>query len=353
MSKLYQRRWTLSSVKIRESSFHWKISGFSKLKVEDFVEGGGEKCLRRKQLLESPTFSINSRGLKWCLIMFCKKDDNYGPSLYFEFRSKDIRYFKIDASVSLSILSGGDEEKLHKKSYSFYVEHSRKRAYSGFLNNFLPIQDLFDERYGFVKNDELKILCEYRLVPKHKRSKLHENLDLKSRVAILEAFEKQWEQQEDGDLLLAAPSSQVVLAHRFVLKSRCPHFYEALKHDQKENRTGLIKVEELDYQVLVRMLRFMYAGKIRNLDHESLPGLLGAAQKYEIDDLRDHCEEYLLKNLSVGNASRSLELCEEFGLGDIRPHVEAFLKSNSKTVHAKTANTLVELDEERKTRHFF
>lgn len=360
MDKLSQRRWTLSSVKTRESSVNWKISGFSKLKVEEFVnkvkDTDDKLICSRQKLIESPTFSINSRGLKWCLVMFCKKDDYYGPNLYFEFRSKDFRYFKIDVSMSISILNR-DEEKLHNKTYNFYVEHSKKRAYSGFLNNFLSLNDLFDERYGLVDNDELNIMCEYKLVPKHKISKVTENLDLKSRVRILEGFEKQWEQQEDGDLLLAAPCNRVILTHRFVLKARCPKFFEALRHDQRESKTGLIRVEDLSFQVLEKMLRFMYSGKVESLDFETVRGLLEAAGRYEIEDLRDNCKEFLLKNLSVGNARKTLELCEEYGLTDIQPHVETFIKANAKFINHggnnKTVNSSLKLDGETHERHFF
>ena len=74
----------------------------------------------------------------------------------------------------------------------------------------------------------------------------------------------------------------------------------------KEKETNTVEIQDLDPDVMLEMLKFIYIGSCsintKNLD----PGLLEAADKYQVDVLMDKCEEVMIF-LKPNNCLRILE----------------------------------------------
>jgi speckle-type POZ protein len=86
--------------------------------------------------------------------------------------------------------------------------------------------------------------------------------------------------------------------------------------------TNKIKIEDLEPEVFKELLRFIYTGRISTTTMETMAaGLLIAADKYFLIELKNECEDYLLHEMSPLN-------CVELILhGDLLNPVEHLKKS--------------------------
>ena len=86
--------------------------------------------------------------------------------------------------------------------------------------------------------------------------------------------------------------------HKVILGARSPVFNAMFVHNMTESQEKKIDIEDLDIETVKDMLKYMYAGKIENLNTRS-PRLLEAADKYQLSELKEICEvNYIyLKNI--------------------------------------------------------
>lgn len=188
--------------------------------------------------------------------------------------------------------------------------------------------------HKYAVNNELNVLCEYELIPQHSNSQVLtiDNDESKYQVNLINSLLKQWEKQNKDDLMLIASCNRVLYANTFILKARSPVFERMLESNMQEVKNNYVKIRDLNYDTLSKMVRFMHSGKVDVIDRKSVSDLLYAAEKYDIKDLKEACGKFLFKNLRISNASKALELCEIYGLRDVKPHVEAFVKANKRSI---------------------
>ncbi len=79
-------------------------------------------------------------------------------------------------------------------------------------------------------------------------------------------------------------------------------------------------------------------GKVKELD-KYVVGVLAAAEKYQIGDLKNVCKKFLLDDLKVDSAVKTLKLCKMYEMSDIQPLVEAFIKSNVHLIYSHSDET--------------
>jgi hypothetical protein len=79
------------------------------------------------------------------------------------------------------------------------------------------------------------------------------------------------------------------------------HFQEMFTSEDFETNGNKIIFEELDYQALDQLVKFIYCGKVDvGIENVALD-LLFAAQKYNIPDLKELCEFLIFKNINAEN----------------------------------------------------
>lgn len=90
-------------------------------------------------------------------------------------------------------------------------------------------------------------------------------------------------------------------AHKSVLASSSPVFESMFLHDLKEKESSTIKIEDMSMDSCSALLAYMY-GTIKQEDFwKHRLSLLAAANKYDIADLKNCCEESLLEDISSSN----------------------------------------------------
>lgn len=104
--------------------------------------------------------------------------------------------------------------------------------------------------------------------------------------------------QENCDVIIKV-KGQEFLAHRTILTARSPVFASTFKNDMKEKATGMVEIEDCDPSSFSDFLCFLYCGNVENISTENVFNLFTAADKYDVQDLRSQCVEFMKKNLTV------------------------------------------------------
>lgn len=96
-------------------------------------------------------------------------------------------------------------------------------------------------------------------------------------------------------------------AHRAILSASSPVFKSMFQHDLKEKESSTIDIEDMTSESCMALLSYLY-GTINQDDFwKHRLALLGAANKYDIIDLKDACEESLLEDINSGNVLERLQ----------------------------------------------
>ncbi|GBM95831.1 Speckle-type POZ protein-like B [Araneus ventricosus] len=97
-------------------------------------------------------------------------------------------------------------------------------------------------------------------------------------------------------------------AHKSLLSIRSPVFAAMFKNPMKENRENKVDISDMDVSVLRIMLTYIYTGKTPDFTVSSASELLFAADKYQLQDLKRVCCDFLKQNISLENVLRILVL---------------------------------------------
>ncbi|KAJ9673616.1 hypothetical protein PVL29_023271 [Vitis rotundifolia] len=96
-------------------------------------------------------------------------------------------------------------------------------------------------------------------------------------------------------------------AHKAILSASSPVFQSMFLHNLKEKSSSTIDIEDLSLESCTALLSYLY-GNIKQEDFwKHRLALLGAANKYDITDLKDACEESLLEDINSGNVLERLQ----------------------------------------------
>jgi speckle-type POZ protein len=89
-------------------------------------------------------------------------------------------------------------------------------------------------------------------------------------------------------------------AHSAIVVSASPVICAMLEGDKfKEGRTKTVKVEDIEPAVFKEMLRYLYTGRAPLLNEDDMTEpLFLAADKYQIEALKNLCEQRLIKKLN-------------------------------------------------------
>lgn len=88
-------------------------------------------------------------------------------------------------------------------------------------------------------------------------------------------------------------------AHRIILETRSPVFAAMFNHDTKENETGEIAIDDIDKDTIKDILEYIYSGDMKELKMEKALSAYAAAEKYDINNVKELCSEFIVRNLSV------------------------------------------------------
>ena len=108
----------------------------------------------------------------------------------------------------------------------------------------------------------------------------------------------------------------------FILLScfRSPVLKAAFVHNMVEKATGKINIDGIESNTVEDMLKYIYGGKIENLEDKATK-LLAAADQYDLKLLKKKCEELLCKSLNISNCLDYLILADMHSTDILKPLV--------------------------------
>jgi speckle-type POZ protein len=104
--------------------------------------------------------------------------------------------------------------------------------------------------------------------------------------------------------------------HKLII-SRSEVFERMLSGETKEAQSGVIEIEDIEYDVLVEMCRFLYYDEIPKLQTLAIE-LLVAADEYMISDLAARCCQFLTFNITTENFLNVLTTADKLNKENLR-----------------------------------
>jgi speckle-type POZ protein len=298
---------------VGEKRFHvMKIEGYSRAK-QLFSSGKHTR---------SACFSVG--GHSWAVQCYLNGDtDPDFISLYLLLDSSDDAR-EVTAEFSFSVLDK-DGEAVASLSRTHCTRSFKPKGLGWGYSSCVRKADL--ERSAHLRDDSLSIGFDVAVMKA-----------IGSRVARVPPSDLH---QHLGDLLKSKDGTDVTFqvggesfsAHRSVLAARSSVFKAELFGAMKENTVDTIEIGDMEADVFKSLLRFIYTDSL--LDGEA-PGdvvmaghLLVAADRYNIERLKQICERKLCSHIDTNMVATSLALAEQHGCHALKEACLQFLASPS------------------------
>jgi hypothetical protein len=150
---------------------------------------------------------------------------------------------------------------------------------------------------------------------------------------MLNFHKKMFEEGKLADIKIKTARGKEIIANKYIL-SRSPVFDAMLNsHDTKEAREGVIKITDINHDVLTEMIRYMYYDDIPKLKEMALD-LLVAGNKYDLPGLVAETENYLIRNISIANFASILVTADKSNINGLKDATINFIIENKSAVYA-------------------
>ena len=263
--------------------------------------------------IDSPIFFISFRKKCYLRLSLLSQESN---CLCLTLMRESKNNQTLDYSISFSVFNLKNGKYIHQTSDAGYY--------------CIKFEDLYEGK--ILPNDTLQIICEIASITYKTQSQSSfleiDNIDDESEIENLPNPNKNlYLEDRFSDVKLKTSRGKELKAHKCILAARSSIFEAMFKHDTIENKTSIVDIKDIEYDVLKEMLRYIYVGKVENIKTVA-SDLLIAADKYDIQDLKSKCENCIGNNISVENAVQIFDLADRYNASRLKNRVMSFMKSN-------------------------
>ena len=141
--------------------------------------------------------------------------------------------------------------------------------------------------------------------------------------SVMSSLSEMQRTNELCDVTLETEDGERISAHRAVLSACSPFFHAMFTSNLSESKNDLVKIWEIDMDILRAIVRYCYASSFE-FPSDKILSLLCASDRLTMDDLFDECSFHLEGQLSASNClslrayaelhncHRLYKLCTEF-----------------------------------------
>ena len=294
------------------STFTWTI--------EDFLS----RPEKRGESLLSSHFTVSGPGDKvtsWELKTYPKGEDNGDERTpagrpYVPLYIRNTKKTPEMAKFSMSILNGnGRRQKKEDFSTDEYIEISRRGKCSVGCN-FVTFEEL-KANPDLLPGGNLTFVCDLTVYGPGATISGSKFPDEKLAIAdnrgkeMNDQIGKLFGEKKFSDVKITC-GEEVFDCHRNILSVRSPVFDAMFQSDMIENRSKNVVIKDIKPEVVKEMIYFIYNGETstENVMNEIGRDLLGAANKYQLELLKNKCEEKLCSLLDSSNSVELLVLAD-------------------------------------------
>lgn len=164
--------------------------------------------------------------------------------------------------------------------------------------------DLLEPSNGYLIDDSIQILCEIKIKIGDKKNagRCYNIIEIENEPQLRKSMRQLLSSGKSTDVVFKVGAKSFP-AIKGIISTRSPVFEAMFEHeDMKENKNNEVIVEDIDEDVFEELLHYIYTNE--TLKIEEMPSaLLAAADKYQLNYLKNCCEKILAQNLTVENAS--------------------------------------------------
>jgi speckle-type POZ protein len=106
------------------------------------------------------------------------------------------------------------------------------------------------------------------------------------------------------------------------------------EHKMLENERSRVEIEDIDGDIMLEILRFIYTGKTQNIE-KLADELLPAADKYCLERLKVQCEETLCTTIDKDNVADTLILADLHSAAQLRQQAIDFINTHTQGMKNK------------------
>ncbi|XP_058801018.1 protein roadkill-like [Phymastichus coffea] len=306
----------------------WKVKQFTA-----YFEGN------RNDLNSPELLTVYANNVLHWRLRLSKNYDREGYRSYMAVYLDYLDEFPMTASVIFAILSSRRERVFQRVTKAKF---DKNLHFCGIID-FVQQNLITDGSMNLLMNDSLIITCEIRfqdsmLCAKFSRLGLGEkstsqdgvgapNRNIKSTAitsashatvnlnaelkALSDDMEKLLESEIYSDVSFIIGEKKI-RAHKNILTTRSQVFEQLFaNHETAEKKRSLVGVKDVRYEAMREMLRFIYTGKVNDLDKMPVE-LLKAAEKYALPGLKAIVEKTLAQKIKFENALEYLNLAKTY-----------------------------------------
>ena len=302
-----------------KTTFMWIIENFNELPVV------------KDQYTESTKFSVTlptvpddplpAEITEWNLLLFPKgkgeEGDDVSVCIYLNLCSASC----VDARGSFSLVDSSEKEQItYPLAIQTYDINIDKRKGGAVIK-----LDELSNNSTLLPGGNLKLLCKLEVFGEAELYSGSKNSFNKTQTSdecqkqVISHLDNLFVDKNFSDFEITC-DEEVFYCHRNILSARSPVFSAMIQADMIESRSQKVIIRDIEKSVFYEMLRFIYTGKVSSGESfkNQAREVLIAADKYQLDLLKNLCEAQLVSTL---HATNCLELLV---FGDL--HQAAILK---------------------------
>ncbi|XP_044740015.1 speckle-type POZ protein-like, partial [Chrysoperla carnea] len=243
--------------------------------------------------------------------------------LYLKLVSSD--KIEVSAKYKFSVVNDKGEEKfITELKKDNYPQVFRKE--SSVRNDWFELKEIFIQKNGLLCDDKLKIFCQISVIEIVKGDVIESIIQVPE-CRLIDDYEILFETKKFYDVILSVADGKEFQVHKTILAARSPVFAAMFEHEMEERKLNRVNITDIDYEILHELLKFIYTGKVDNL--QTMAGeLFAAADKYAQERLKKLCEKELAANLSTENVMEILVLADLHGANQLKAQAIDFIKNN-------------------------
>jgi len=315
--------------------FVWTIEKFSGL-----FPMGQTQLHYQQQFVDSCEFENKDapEGRSWMLRLFPNGANRNGYMSVHLICSNPGVNESVNASYEISILDNNKTKKHPVTGNQVFTNGTPSNNQATITRHSLS------NGSGLLSNDTLTLLCEITedgfrrslLMTEGLRLQRNKNVDpmvpvlLDTSVHHKKLFKDVnhiFLNNKNGYDVIIKCGDQEFYCHKFMLAARSPVFEAMFFSDMVENKSGTVNVEDVDPDVMIEVLQYIYTGCSLNIDKHAM-AILAASEKYLIEQLKGCCEDHLSGILDVENCVELLLLGERNNAKDLKKAAVVFLTDN-------------------------
>ena len=309
--------------------------------VDNFTEIF-QKCSNTDKIIFNFDVIINSETTKWQLSLYPKgnmeKNKEY-MSLFLKYLSGTSNTY-INAEMYIA-----NSDKDSFKHYQLY-----QIGYSFGFPTFVQHRCIFDNKEKVLSEDKLTVCCTMFL----DKTKSYSDKIRNGKIENFDDFAMLLRNNELSDVtIIFETGHKKMSAHSYILAKKSSVFEAMFKHDMLESKNKQVNITDISNKAIKNMIRFIYTGALRLGEVSVELDVLKAADKYDINNLKEMCEERISKKLSIENCFEILQAAQQFNADKLKDKAIEFIAKNAdvliekpefellKTMHAEVASDIV------------